>query len=241
LGGRPPKAPRERPSNRSGKTWLAGVSYRKHTLAATQYSGNLRVWVRVDGVCAKALIDSGATANFMSPSFAERANIRLKAKHDAYTVTAVDGELLGYNNGVVNRETQFVELTIGPHRGKMQFDITVTGQHDLVLGLPWLRDVNPSINWARQTMDFSSGRRVKLSEDAPERSLKICALSSTEFKKEIQENPNDVKVLWSKTQKERDSKFELPSPYRGFAELFADEAPEEALPAHREWDHSVLI
>ena len=74
--------------------------------------------------------------------------------------------------------------------------------------------------------------------------LQICAISADKLKKELQENPEQVKILWSKqinlpTIKLMNST--LSEEYRDFVKLFADETSEETLSAHQSWDHEILI
>ena len=85
----------------------------------------------------------------MSPIFAKKAKIPLQQKkgRDAYEVTSVDDKALNYNNGVVDHKTEDTRLQIGPHVQDMQFDIMLTGKHNVVLGLPWLQDVDPKISF----------------------------------------------------------------------------------------------
>ena len=133
----------------------------------------------------------------MSPSFAKKANVSLQDKEDSYPVVAVDGKPLGYNHGRVDQETKDTRIRIGPYAAAMQFDITVTGTHDIVLGLPWLKEANPQINWARQMMHFPQGWKVPLSEDLPDDGIEICAISSNQFRDEIRKHPGQAQILWT--------------------------------------------
>ena len=133
----------------------------------------------------------------MSPGFAKKANIALIKKQYAYEVNAVNGKPLEYNNGMVDHETEDTRLMIGPHVRDMRFDITVTGKHDVVLGLPWLEEVDPAIGFRQRTIRFSTGKPVRMGHGLGS-VMEICAISADELNKEIRENPEQVKVLWSK-------------------------------------------
>jgi hypothetical protein len=63
-----------------------------------------------------------------------------------------------YNNGMVSRETQELPLSIGRHTEKTQFDITDAPGCDVVLGLPWLKESNPTINWSSDTIQFGKSQ-----------------------------------------------------------------------------------
>ena len=53
--------------------------------------------------------------------------------------------------------------------------------------------------------------------------------------------PNNVEVVYCYRLERQTDKpaFEIPQEYREFSELFNEEAPEEALPPHRNWDHAI--
>ena len=87
---------------------------------------SLLIWTRVNRTWARTLIDTGATANFLSPEFAKKAKIPLQRKSDAYAVTDIDEKPLGYNEGKVDHKTEETRLQIRPHMNDMQFNITLT-------------------------------------------------------------------------------------------------------------------
>ncbi|KAM4062066.1 reverse transcriptase (RNA-dependent DNA polymerase) [Hirsutella rhossiliensis] len=52
-----------------------------------------------------------------------------------------------YNNGIIDMEIDHLDINIQGHDERVDFDIMDIGEHDLVLGLPWLQESNPLINW----------------------------------------------------------------------------------------------
>lgn len=52
--------------------------------------------------------------------------------------------------------TNYVEvnLRVGGHEEQTRFSVTGIGEDDLILGLPWLRRHNPSLNWRKGQMLF---------------------------------------------------------------------------------------
>ena len=77
-----------------------------------------------------------------------------------------------------------------------------------------------------------------------ESDLQICTISADKLKKELQKNPEQVKVLWSKQINLATIKLTnsiLSEEYRDFTELFADETSEETLLAYQSWDYKILI
>ena len=248
-----PKYPRRReqefgklldPSNKRPRTDRCGPNQR---IAAGQarYAENLRVWVTVGDASAKALIDSGCTGNFLSPQFAKRHGVRTLKKVEPFPLMAIDGKPVTYNHGVVTEETHELPLRMGRHREKLQFDITEAPGCDVVLGLPWLKGSNPTINWKRNTIHFENDgfRPTPLSVVRDELDmLEVCAMTSTETLDVIEKTPADMQILYCKKVAESTtSSLKIPVEYQDFAKLFETEPDDEALPKHQPWDHEIKI
>jgi hypothetical protein len=45
-------------------------------------------------------------------------------------------------------------MYINEHVEELFLDITSLGRHDMVLGIPWLKTHNPSIDWPTGVLDF---------------------------------------------------------------------------------------
>ena len=125
------------------------TSFLRAATGATTAEGlHLSVDVRWQGNALRALIDSGAQGNFITPEAVNRLKIPWKVKKRPYSLRTVDGSPSNYDNGFVQRETDHLTVEIdGRHQG-MQLDITELAGDDIILGLPWLRTSNPRIDWA---------------------------------------------------------------------------------------------
>ena len=82
----------------------------------------------------------------MSPAFVKQHDIRTRIKKEPFPLISFDGKPITYNNGIISRETQKLPLSIGRYTEKTQFDITDAPGCDVVLGLLWLIESNPTIN-----------------------------------------------------------------------------------------------
>jgi len=69
---------------------------------------------------------------------------------------AINGKPVTYNKGMVTHETNELPLRLGRHREMLQFDITEAPGCNVVLGLPWLMESNPTINWKERTYHYQS-------------------------------------------------------------------------------------
>jgi gag-polyprotein putative aspartyl protease len=98
----------------------------------------------------KALVDSGATSNFIDHRTAERWQLGTKDLDKPIQIFNVDG-----TENKLGRVTKFSTLRI--RMGKLEelqnFFITDLGMDHVILGYPWLETFNPRLNWKNRTLD----------------------------------------------------------------------------------------
>jgi Retroviral aspartyl protease len=109
-------------------------------------------------VAGKALIDSGATENFIDYRTAIRWRVKIKDLHRPRKVYNVDGM---ENRGGIISKSCVLRVRQGERQLTQQFYVTNLGQDCIILGYPWLREFNPEIDWEEGTLD---GEGVKLEE-----------------------------------------------------------------------------
>ena len=130
------KTPHKRSLNRCKNICIFTNEYQKHALAVTGYSViSLLIWTQVNETWARTLIDTGATANFLSSEFTKKVKILLQKKSNVYAVTDIDEKSLEYNEEKVDHEMEEIRLCIRSHINDMQFNITLIRQHDVILEL----------------------------------------------------------------------------------------------------------
>ena len=93
-----------------------------------------------------ALLDSGATENFISHQTWEKLGIGKKTLEHPITVYNV--------NGTKNKKgsiTHYCWLRVLYNRQQklQQFFLTSLGRDRMILGYPFLREFNPQIDWAK--------------------------------------------------------------------------------------------
>jgi len=180
----------------------------------------------------------------MTPQFAQRSEVALRKKQQPFPLQAIDGKPVTYNQGVVAEETEEIPLRIGRYRGKVQYDITEAPGSDVVLGLPWLKEANPYINWKEETIWFEGSPKptpLSVVRDALDM-VGVCAMTYAETEELIAESPNEVQVLWAKgNNQDASPEVDIPEEYRDLEEVFKEEGDDEALPAHQPWDHEIKL
>ena len=91
-----------------------------------------------------ALIDSGATNNFMTTSFMQKANLPIQNLSVAQEVFNVDGT---QNKDRDIHQYANINVQTGQNYMLFRFLLTDTGTSTVILGYPWLSAVQPRIDW----------------------------------------------------------------------------------------------
>ena len=91
-----------------------------------------------------ALLDSGATENFIDETTWERLKVGKNCLKDKIILHNVDG-----TENKKGQLTHFCWLRIcyGRKEDLQKFFITALGQDRIILGYPFLRTFNPKVNW----------------------------------------------------------------------------------------------
>jgi len=127
---------RFRPVASGGPSLLStGLGTLDHTL--------LKIKVRIYGREFLALVDSGATHNFLSRQLAERLRLPVKAGNQAACFANGESSELAGECSVLVTSAVFKEV--------VHFAV-ITLNHPVILGKPWLTKINPKIDWATNSM-----------------------------------------------------------------------------------------
>lgn len=97
-----------------------------------------------------ALVDSGATMNFIDLEFAAEKNLKIKKRAKPLYLQLIDG-----TDSVAGKITHYVteNLDMGKlGRQQVHLQITRLESFPVVLGMPWLRKYNPIIDWQACTV-----------------------------------------------------------------------------------------
>jgi hypothetical protein len=191
----------------------------------------------------KALVDSGATDNFMHPAFAKRMGLGLQELPTPKKIFNIDNT--SNKSGMI---THFLDLNVQTNgiNKEMRFLVTDIGHEEILLGYPWLATFEPKFQWRSAVIDervlpilISSinPRRIKqqpviaagLSEET-----KQSIVRQLETECHVRSVATDLAIEAGAEQHEA----ALPEEYKEFARLFSDEAADRFPPA-REWDHAI--
>ena len=99
----------------------------------------------------EALLDCGATGSCINKAFVEKHQLKIRKLPIKMPVYNADGTL---NAGGAIEGFAEVRLVIGDHAERIELAVTNLGKFDVFLGLDWLKNHNPSIDWNTSTLTF---------------------------------------------------------------------------------------
>ena len=126
----------------------------------------------------------------MSRKFATNHRIPELPKERPYKLTVVDGTSLNQDERMVKVKTLPLMSQIhGNNLGRVTFDL-VSIPHKVILGIPWLEKVNPSIDWNSQKITIGKEKSKKSTpKQGKTPMIEICKLSQKQMRKIQQQEP----------------------------------------------------
>ncbi|GBG74855.1 hypothetical protein CBR_g19368 [Chara braunii] len=112
------------------------------------------VRIQVGQASCSALLDSGASRNFMSQSFMQRASLaaQVRRKANPTAIKVADGK----TQQLLDRHIEVVPVIFAPHACEpVTFDI-LDKDFDIILGMPWLASANHTVNFHRRTLSLNA-------------------------------------------------------------------------------------
>jgi hypothetical protein len=92
-----------------------------------------------------ALVDSGATGSFIDRDLVQKRKIPMLHLPRPLHAQNIDGT---HNSRGIIRHKVSIFVQIGDTEERREFLVLNCGKENMILGLPWLRETNPTINWA---------------------------------------------------------------------------------------------
>ena len=98
------------------------------------------------------MVDSGATTKFLHRLFIERNSVTTRKLARPIPLYNIDGT---ENHDGTITEVAVLDMAVGDHREKVVFVVTDIGEEDVIIGLDWLREHNPEVDWERGSLHLS--------------------------------------------------------------------------------------
>ena len=178
-----------------------------------------------------ALLDSGASTCFLDEKFAKQHKIRLVQKSKPIHVEVIDGRPL--LSGSVTHESEPIEVTFKDHSSYVVFNIIRTPSNPVILGLSWLIDHNPSIDWRLRRITFP----VKTKPVRRPQIKKPLFIGARAFIRSSKEGTPFV-IYATPTRGETISTASIPEQYKDFQDVFQKKNA-DMLPEHRPYDCAI--
>ena len=190
-----------------------------------------------------ALVDSGATDNFMHPNFAARMGLKpaeLERPRKIWNVDNTENEA-----GLITHYLDLDVETKGIHR-EMRFLITNIRKEDVLLGYLWLATYEPKFKWKDATIGEEALPVIIRSVNPRiQRTRPVIAKAVTEAIKAkiIQQLKNQSCISTMSTDlaiaaEQHTKKVEVLPQYQQFVKVFSEEESQR-FPPSRPWDQMI--
>ncbi|RAL58494.1 hypothetical protein DID88_005198 [Monilinia fructigena] len=209
-------------------------------LNATGQAGQIYCKVKINGQIQQAMIDSGATGNFIAPEAAKYLGVPLQKKQKTLPIA----------------ETRPVQMNINQHSEVIQLDVVPLGQQQIILGMPWLKAHNPRIDWSQETVTFDQckcgqGDTLEASARRNTRQGELNANNFGDVGHPVQGPPLRAKASTPPLQMQKPTtrqeiaikaeELMIPEQYKKYEHVFKEPGIHEALPEHKPWDHEIIL
>jgi len=108
-----------------------------------------------ESVSINAMIDSGATEDFIDREVCNKHRIKMIKAKNPREIYLADGK-----PSTMGPVTHLMKVTmdISSHMDLATFQVVNFQNHEVILGMPWLREHNPTIDWNDKRITFNSER-----------------------------------------------------------------------------------
>ena len=182
---------------------------------------------------ALALVDSGATENFMNLSYARWLKLPIKSLEKPHKLFNVDG-----TENISGELKYYMDLSVqtGTTRISLRFFLTDLGEHKAILGYPWFAAVQPKINWKRGWIDHT---QLPIIFRAPNAQKAIFGHRNQNFPRNLMSDRYFIGKVTIGTPKD-DTTLTLLAEYQRHSKIFS-ESESQRLPGHTIWDHAIEL
>lgn len=196
----------------------------------------------------EALLDSGATATYISRTFVQDHGFPTrKIPYPIYAYNADDT----LNATAITHQCKLT-CNLKGHISTEWFYITDIGSKTLIIGMTWLRSHNPVINWRSGEISFTRCpaycRAQGSSRDLLRYMLDDASVHTEPATSFINQYTHDIRskehaaTKWAAEDFKNKTVLTIADirngPFASFADIFEEQTYQE-LPPHRKWDHAI--
>uniref|UniRef100_A0A803TTB8 Gypsy retrotransposon integrase-like protein 1 n=1 Tax=Anolis carolinensis TaxID=28377 RepID=A0A803TTB8_ANOCA len=100
----------------------------------------------------RAFVDCGCSRNIITPELAEALKCQQTLLDSPIAFSQLDGSVAA--GEVSTKEMQGVPCKIGKWEGRISFVIAPIATYHVILGIPWLEQANPEVDWRGKSLAF---------------------------------------------------------------------------------------
>uniref|UniRef100_A0A803TMJ7 ribonuclease H n=1 Tax=Anolis carolinensis TaxID=28377 RepID=A0A803TMJ7_ANOCA len=100
----------------------------------------------------RAFLDCGCSRNIITPELAGALKCRQTLLDSPIAFSQLDGSVAA--GEVSTKEIQGIPCKIGKWEGRISFVIAPIATYNIILGIPWLEQANPEVDWRGKSMAF---------------------------------------------------------------------------------------
>ena len=146
--------------------------------------------VKVNDIPVNALIDSGCVGDFISVDFVKKYGIKMYPTDPKVLVTATKTNSYSSLLGQISINFRYQHIN-----EERKFGVLDLNTQDLILGIPFLEDHQPEIDWINKSLKFNNQNKKKTyNELVKEVNLQTSTRKSVDYVKDI-EDRKEVKDL----------------------------------------------
>jgi Retroviral aspartyl protease len=191
------------------------------------------------------LVDSGAGGTFMDQNYTRKHGFNLTKLEYPITARNVDGTK--NKQGTIRYYTD-LDIQVNGKMNTERFLITGLENQKIILGLPWLREYNPEINWKEGTLQWRTTTMEEVLDEEehlnrPTNTSDEVLLEYLGMENELWINSKEnlaTKLASEANQKKPDLTPEqlVPQEYHDYLDIF-DKDKANRFPDTRPWDHKI--
>ena len=191
----------------------------------------------------KALVDSGATDNFIHPAFAKRLGLAMTPLDKPKRIYNIDNT--SNKVGSITHSLELKVTTKGIDK-VMRFLVTDIGNEDILLGYPWLATFEPAFGWKDAIIETKALPIIISSTHPVDSRTVIAGLQTQEAKEDVVRELEETTTIRGIATElaiqagEGKKKVKIPAIYSRFRQLFSEEASQR-FPPSRPWDHAIEL
>src|SRR6266576_6514534 len=107
------------------------------------------------------LVDSGATRNHILLVAVKRIGLPYRDKENLYPLVTISRDPILYRDSIIQIETGPVKVEVKGREVVTSFNILPLSKDKVVLGIPFLKEFNPRINWVIRQVKIRDTKRRK--------------------------------------------------------------------------------